>query len=228
MVKRCPVVIGGLPRRSSTEIVDLSGLNKDYLMGFANSCGWKQLNHDEVREEAASLGTNLHAWVKRHFTGEVQPESDPFDDETSDRVRELFSAWETWAFGRNINYERIEQQIISPRLLFHGTPDLVAEETIGTLTSRWLYDWKTSSKTGPSIEHWLQVASYVDLLEDDGVYIDGVCIVVICKADNIAREARMSLADLAPYRRLFRHLLAFSLELDEIAASPKKRARAKQ
>lgn len=215
MSTREPVIIGGIARRSVTEVVDLFGSNKAYLTGWAASCVYRGRDFESDREDAAQLGTDVHKWIARHFRGEAQPEGvDPFDTQTHDNVRALFKAWQVWAFARDIEMVEIEKKMILEEMCAHGTPDAKGVETIGTFQGRWIYDWKTSSKGNARLEHWIQLAGYLLMCLALGEKIDGVCIVTIDKKKMRAREERKTVEEMAPFCAIYKNLHALSLTLD--------------
>lgn len=223
MACRVPVVIGGIERRSVTEVVDLLGVNKGPLMRWVEYCGFQRLSFTKWREDAAELGTNVHKWIERHWRGEEQPtEIDPFDRSTYPEVRVLFESWQAWEWIRDIRPILIEEKIIDEKAMMHGTLDMIADELIGGFIGRWLYDWKTSNTGKPSLEHWIQAAGYILLALSRGIFLDGVCIVVINKKTQRTKEFRKTAEEMKPFITLFKMLHAISIQLDEMGIKVSK------
>jgi len=203
MTDREPVIINGKPRRSVTATIDLLGMNKSALMQWVAWCGREGLSFERYRDDAAALGSAVHARIEAHMTGRPVPRadsSDPFAAAHDVEADALFGVWfEQWGKHRSFADVQCERKLILESCNMHGTCDMVAAEN----GRRVLYDWKTSTKSKAKLEHWVQTAAYLVMLEDSGEKIDDVCIVTIDKKKRKAREERKAVAEMQPYRDLW-------------------------
>lgn len=205
MTDREPVIINGKPRRSVTETIDMLGINKAALMQWVAWCGREGLDWNRYRDDAALLGSAVHARIEAHMIGKPvlrADASDPFTATHDVEADALFDAWlEQWASGREFSDVQCERKLILESCNMHGTCDMVATEN----GRRVLYDWKTSTKSKAKLEHWVQAAAYLIMLEDAGEKIDDVCIVTIDKKKRKAREERIALTNdgMTAYRELW-------------------------
>ena len=203
MTTRTPVIINGKPRRSVTETIDLLGVNKPALMQWVAWCGREGLDWNQYRDDAAALGSAVHARIEAAMMGRDVPRadaSDPFASAHEREADELFAVWRTqWAKGRTFDDVQCERKLVLESCNMHGTCDMVATEG----GRRVLYDWKTSTKSKAKLEHWVQAAAYLVLLDDAAELIDDACIVTVNKKTKRAREERKTVAEMQPYRELW-------------------------
>ena len=105
-----------------------------------------------ARDEAADVGTLVHALVEADLRGEKHP---PIPAALEDRVISGYSAWLDWWRQSMIEVVATEIPLVSERYRFGGTPDAIGRDPAGRTV---LLDWKTSN--GVYTDMLIQLAAY--------------------------------------------------------------------
>ena len=108
------------------------------LIQWAYKRGKAGLDLYGSRDEAADVGSLIHAMVEADIHGLPLPEVPP---EFADRCASGFRAWRTWRDGRNMEIVATEVPIVSERHRFGGTIDAIGKDANGLC----LLDWKSSN-----------------------------------------------------------------------------------
>lgn len=111
-------------------------------------------------QEAAAIGTLIHAWVEDYINAKMNGGEGPADP-INERVKNGVKAFLDWESKHKIEYVRSESKIYSKKLGYSGTCDLIAKVN-GKLS---IVDFKTGS--GPYYEHVLQTAAYQNALTEE-------------------------------------------------------------
>lgn len=164
------------------------------------------------RDEAADVGTAVHAAIVAYLTGHAH-ETLLWDAAEPVAAERAFAAWlrwwttvaGTWTTGGRGEPVAAEWPMVSERMRLGGTMDLLARTSPVGL---WVYDWKgcgaRSELTGrwkPSVyrdQHVIQAALYGLLWRDSdghGEVPNGCSIVYIPRDDGEALEVRVTDAD---------------------------------
>lgn len=121
----------------------------------------------DVSQKAADIGTVVHEMVEASIKGEdhTRPLMKLTELEDIEKAKSGFSAYQKWASMSGLEIVAQEVQLISPSLMFGGTPD-----AIGKLDGELcLIDWKTSNSVYQ--DYLIQLAAYKHLIEE-GVEIE--------------------------------------------------------
>lgn len=120
--------------------------------------------YDKV-QEAADIGTTIHAMVEAHIDGAAQSVIDGIymgeheDEDARAACESGFAAYRAWEKQSGLKIVAQEIQLVSEEYRFGGTPDAIGEID-GELC---LLDWKSSSGIYP--DHLIQIAAYKYLVE---------------------------------------------------------------
>ena len=126
--------------------------------------------HERVRDEAAMLGSAIHAWVEQHLKGQ-KPEMPE-----NERAITAVMAFTEWLEGSKFKITDSERILYSRKHHYIGTCDMMGEKD-GKL---WLLDLKTGNQIYP--EAFLQTAAYAAAFtEETGKEVYGRCILRISK-----------------------------------------------
>ena len=233
MAKREPVIIGGMARRSVTEVVDLLGVDSDGIMHAAIYYERKGEHALKKFREAAELGARTHKWFERHWKKQPQPtEVDPFDDGTWEDGKHLFGLVKTQWIDKHCDkaFEAlaVEKKIIcedidGSGLGCHGTADLIAGEVQNGELIASINDLKTSTTTAPKFAHWVQQARYVLMEESFSFPIDLVRIITVNKKNEKVYLHTKSRQEMQQFCDVFMSLLKIAYTLDEMGIKHKKR-----
>jgi hypothetical protein len=137
-----------------SEVLDAYSDEDDTLMNWAASVGF---NWQKLRDEAAEVGTIVHAMIECFFLGKKYKTPVPGNLKT--RVKYSWQAFERWMVNKTVEPILVEETIVRPELGLGGTFDLLAYVNV-ILT---LLDWKTSSAL--HARYRIQLAAYALLLE---------------------------------------------------------------
>lgn len=152
---------GGVSVPSVTEVLKVAEGN--WMNAWLQKVGRREV--DRVMNEAAVLGTRVHALAERvavERNYEPEPEMAPF----ADAIREFLNIHTRRVIGTEIS-------LASARLGFGGTCDLYAEMADGSLA---VVDFKTSAG-GLTRLNGLQLSGYALLLKESGRTVNRrVCV----------------------------------------------------
>lgn len=99
---------------SVTEVTSL--LSKPALYRWYAEKGWDEC--ERIKNESTEYGRDMHAAIEAYFRGE--PIADKFTGLVSDLYRE-------WIKPNNVEVLALEEHLVSEKLRYHGTPDLVCK-----------------------------------------------------------------------------------------------------
>jgi hypothetical protein len=126
---------------------------------------------DNIRDEAGRRGSRVHQMTENYDNGEEVSLINPNGD-INMKVSEwaMFERYVEFRTRFDMEILQNEFQLISPKLGFAGTLDRVVKLDGKTI----LLDIKTSNAVYDS--YWLQLASYKELLKEQGTIVDDVGI----------------------------------------------------
>jgi hypothetical protein len=141
-----------------------SARDAEALATWADSIGQDQA--DQIRQESAQRGTNLHTLIELYLTG-----YEPSTLEATAHAQDILPFWSSvqTALTRIKTVQMIEQAVHHPQYCYAGSLDLLAEVeftdqlTKATAHRSVLIDWKTSGKTKKREwlgDYTLQLAAY--------------------------------------------------------------------
>ncbi len=159
--------------------------------------------HRVVKEEAATIGKQVHAWVEEFVKSKGESRELPNDERVLNGVTAFLKWWnETGA--EIIESERI---VFHPGFHYIGTMDAYVK--IGD--KYFVADWKTSNGLWP--EHLLQVAAYASAFRmETGRPIDGIIIARFGKDTGEFEEKVVE--NTTPIELAFERAVAFSRDLE--------------
>jgi hypothetical protein len=158
-------------------------LNKPALVPWAYNRGKAGLELYESRDKAANIGTIVHFRILAYYKGYEVDNSNIAPDVWEATEKSMQSFYE-WAKNRDVKPEIIEQPFVSEKLNYGGTPDLYGlVDNELTLT-----DFKTGSNLYD--EHFIQLAAYLNLLNEHEHFPKKVIILNIPKSEGDAFQVK--------------------------------------
>ena len=142
---------------TTTIISGQLGWNKGPLMWWACSEGKAGRDFRETRDEAADLGTIVHACIEAELRGKPWPK---VPDEHKDKVDNSVLAFYQWREGYQFNVIETEAAMVSERHRYGGRPDLALVRSMPEL-----WDLKTSKDV--YADHKIQLAAYQRLWDEN-------------------------------------------------------------
>ena len=161
----------------STTITGILGLNTQILINWANRLGLEGKDSTKFRDDKAEIGTLAHLIITEKLQGREADTSDYSKNQIDQAENSALSYYE-WAKDKKIEPILIEKQQVSEKYRFGGQLDIYAK--VNNLYE--LIDVKSGS--GIYIEHRIQVASYKQLLIENGHRVDKVRILNIPRAES--------------------------------------------
>lgn len=137
-----------------------SMLHEDYLMGWANSLGWKRQSYKKTLEIAASKGTFVHDSIENFMQNGISPDFNKVSPDVRQEVSNAYNSFLLWweVISQNdIEIVMQEQALICP--YFGGTLDLL----LSINGNMYLFDFKTSNS--PSYKYFIQLSIYRYMLK---------------------------------------------------------------
>lgn len=161
----------------------LSVLNKPALVKWANNLGLQGIDSSKYTDEAARIGTLIHAMVQCNVTGMKLDTSDvtPNQIETAKIGFNKFLKWEE---GRKLTTIMSEQPLVSEEYQYGGTIDWLVKDGEAIV----LIDFKSGKDIYP--EMFCQVAAYKKLLEEQEIHVNEVRILRIGRNEEEGFEER--------------------------------------
>ena len=141
--------------------------DREGIIHWANSLGFRRLRYRDELDKAASIGTNTHEAIEMYLkTGIQSPNNIPLQG---------FINWYNYIKSKNkVEVLKIEEPLIGSS--FGGTCDLL----ISVNDRVFIVDYKTSNKV--RINHFLQLSAYRALMfELFGLVINGVLVLHLDK-----------------------------------------------
>lgn len=122
--------------------------------------------HEKVRDEAASLGHQVHEWCNGYLMGKEPPLPEDI------RVMNGVLAFLKWVEEHDVKFTESEKLVYSKQCGYVGTMDAVAIID----GKKCVLDFKTGKGVYP--EHHMQVAAYRHAAEEEGMEFDGDSVIV--------------------------------------------------
>jgi len=161
----------------STTVTGILGLNTHILVRWANRLGLEGKDSTKFRDDKAEIGSLAHLIITEKLQGREADTSD-YSKNQIDRAENSALSYYEWEKGKKIEPILIEKQLISEKYRYGGALDLY-----GKVDGIYeLNDLKSGS--GIYIEHRIQVASYHQLLIENGYKVDRVRILNIPRAES--------------------------------------------
>jgi predicted RecB family nuclease len=176
-----------LPVPRVTHIIHACTLDTDALTKWANSLGYRHINSDQARDEAALKGTLIHEAIENYLLHKSYPK---FDKPMGIKVKEavmngidgFIAFWDNYRYKNLVVNVQLEQTIVTP--YFGGTYDLLVTLNDGR---NYLYDFKTTNSIRDS--QFIQLAAYrFTLLRYYNIDLAGCAILQIDKNKPFCRE----------------------------------------
>lgn len=111
--------------------------------------------HNTVKNEAAGIGKNIHAYAEARLRGEPTPELQ------SEEAKRGAEAFEDWLQQHDVRPLMVERRVMSKQYWYAGTTDIFGYID-GELC---VADFKTGK--GVYLDYWLQTAAYQIALEEE-------------------------------------------------------------
>jgi hypothetical protein len=186
-----------------TTILGNLGWKTGGLVRWANQQGLLGIDTNQVKEEAADIGTIAHQMIDDHLHSR---EFDPtiFDPELLPTATVAYGEFLRWEEFSQIEVIESEMQLVDDDLGFGGTPDAVAKVN-GKV---YLFDWKSSR--GVYADYKVQVAAYFHLMKKLRPQYDlepGAHLVRVGKTGDFAHYG-WGEKTIADGWQVFEHLLA--------------------
>ena len=175
-----------------THIIHTCTLDTEALTKWANSLGYRHINSNYAREQAALTGTAIHNAIEDFLLNKSYPKFDtPMDEQMKQSIKNgidgFISFWENYRFKDLVADVSLEQTLVTP--YFGGTYDMIITLTDGR---KFLYDFKTSNNIRDS--YFVQLAAYrFALLNYYNTKLDGVAILMINKKTPSCKEYMLDL-----------------------------------
>ena len=169
-----------------TEILKCAQLSNEGLIKWANAMGFKHINSNKLRDQAAIRGTMIHNAIEKYIKTSIVDNPVDIDIETRDifnnAITGFINFWENYRFAKDIKTTEMEKKVVTP--YFGGTFDLLITLKNG---KKYLYDFKTTNYVKDS--QFVQLAAYSYALK---VYyntqLDGVGVLLINKNRPLCDE----------------------------------------
>lgn len=178
----------GYPIPRVTEILSLM-LHEEYLMAWANGIGFKHKKYDDIRQDAADIGSEVHSLIEEFLqNGYISKSMETIRNEVKNAFKS-FQNW--WEIIKQNTYRIIYQEYKLTCPYFGGTLDMLIEIN----GKKYLVDFKTSNHVG--YKYYLQLAAYRYILKTEhGIDIDGCIILQLDKKTNIFTEFVLDFSNL--------------------------------
>lgn len=152
--------------------------NSDALIRWAWKEGSEGRTLYQKRDEAADIGSYVHALVEAHLKKLPKPDPGKLLPALVDSAHQGFDAFLTWKNQTRLTLRSLETPLVSELLEVGGTPDAEGEDEGGRL---YMVDWKTSS--GFFYDHLVQTSAYVEISQEvRGLDYEGIHVVRFGKA----------------------------------------------
>lgn len=179
----------------------ISNLAKPYLIKWANNLGLEGIDSDSVKEMAGDAGTLTHERITSDWLGQEVDFSEysPAIIDLSDNAMLKFYEWQKDHPFKPI---LVEKPLVSEIYQYGGTID--GYGILDDLPN--LVDIKTSKDI--YLEHAIQLAAYVQLLEENGYPVSKCRILRFGRNPSEGfQEAIWRKEELMDHWRIFKHLL---------------------
>ena len=209
---------------SVSTILGNLGWGGDALINWAVNITREGGDHNQVRDEAAAIGTCTHAMIDAHLNGNHFEVSD-YPGTIIDRALPPYHAFRRWLECNPVDIIESEFPLVSSALRYGGTPDYLVKMGREVV----LLDAKTSNWLMPKMI--LQVVAYLDLIaECKGIQVDRAIVLRVGKDGTFStmtvegetiRQGREAFYHLLQLHRLKSPLEAVTKAVNKPGAIPK-------
>lgn len=189
-----------------TTIIDnMLGWNKRTLMAWSRREALAGRDPEKILEQAGDIGSIVHLLIEAHIKSvlmgeKIEAELDDFARHGIDKAENAFIAFLDWEKRNDLTYVASEKIVISEKLRFGGTIDILASNN-GFL---WQIDPKSSKGIYP--EFIVQTAAYKFAYEEqENTIIDEVHLLHLGKEDGAFADHKISSDKLLDGFRVFQH-----------------------
>ena len=177
-------------------------LDKPFLVKWANKLGKEGKDCDEVRDQAAQMGTLIHEIIQSHLTKTEITIDEKYTDDDIANAEKAFARYMEWEANHTIENVEIEKELVSETYRYGGYLDVYCK-----VDGYWsIIDIKTSKKIGT--EQAIQVSAYEQLVRENNLPVDRLYIVNVGKLDNSKLEVMEIARDKSSkYFKLFKQLV---------------------
>ncbi len=171
----------------------LGVMNKPALLAWAWKLGTQNIDYRKVRDMAADTGTLAHFLCECHLK-EQEPDTSDFSPNDLAKAENAYIKFLSWWDGNGFELVASEAQLVSAKLEYGGTLDIVAKDKEGILH---LCDIKTSKAVYD--EYFFQCAAYRELWNENkpDQQITGATYIVRigkeCDPDDFETPSRQNL-----------------------------------
>lgn len=193
---------------SVTSILKL--INKEELLYWANSLGFRRIKVESELSKSAIIGTTAHGIIEKFTTTGVLDMTQllNLDNELQLPTKKAIASFSKFYMKERANIKILFTEKILNGCKFGGTLDLLCEYN-GKLT---LADYKTSKSFYSSM--FLQMGGYDILLKELlGIKVDQYMVILLDKKSGNEARTKMVIDcdEMKMYRLTFRKLLSFYL-----------------
>ena len=149
-------------------------IEEEGIKQWANSLGFHHQSYSRVLKDLAILGTLTHNAISTYIMG------NPIPSDAPQYPMDSFRLW--WSTILRSGGQVLGSEVPVVCDLYGGTYDLLLK----IKKKRYLVDFKTSNHV--TYKYWLQLAAYTRVLRQQGVNINGLMILQLCKTDIAFRE----------------------------------------
>lgn len=191
-------------RLSTGEIVPgattvINQLHKPALVHWAWELGNQGIDYRKYTDKLAQVGTIAHYLVMCHFTRE-QPDLTSYSQQEVSMAENALISFYEWERQHSIEPILNEHSLVSERYKFGGTVDMLCLlDGVPTLV-----DFKTSRAT--YFEHYVQLAAYKALLEENGYTVKKCRIIRIGRDESEGFDDKVA-GNIKAYWKVFKALL---------------------
>lgn len=203
----------------NTTVVGSWGENKGPLMNWAWKMGLEEVDIYDYMSQMKTIGKLGHALILSPLSSEVM-DIKKYSQEQIDAAENAQLSWLEWLKGHEIEPILIEAPLVSEQHKFGGTPDIYGRVN-GKLE---VIDLKTGS--GIYQSHFVQVAAYKQLLEENGYQVESVRILNIPRTEDETFQEQ-TVRNLDAWWKIFKCLLGAYYEHQKIKPQYKKTAKRK-
>ncbi len=171
-----------------THIIHSCQLDSDSLVIWANKMGKMHKDSQEIKENAAILGTYIHEMLEKYINSGIEPDimamdiADNFKRKMIVALEGFKAFWEGYRYKDLVESVTTEKTILTP--YFGGTYDLMVNLKDGR---HYLYDFKTTNSLRDS--QFIQLAAYnFGLRNYYNTNLSGVAILKIDKYRPSCKE----------------------------------------
>lgn len=166
----------GIPVPRTTEILSAM-LHEEGLMNWSNSLGFKRIGYRAYLNEAANKGTYTHHSIEHFLRNKTDPDLEGIPELARSSTYHAYQSFKLWwdciSKDNDIEILAIEKKLSCK--YFGGTLDCLLKIN----DKIWLIDFKTSNHV--NYKYALQMASYIYMLKEEEIEVDGCVILQLSK-----------------------------------------------